>query len=252
MNQLMSRDGTRIAFERTGDGPALILVVGAFNDRTKGAPLARALAHRFRVCTYDRRGHGDSTDAEEYDIAREIEDLAALIAALGGSAALFGYSSGAALALRAAASELPITKLALYELPPAQSPEHAAELRRLVAAGRRGDAVEYFQRQVVGIPEQVVNQLRHAPFRPALEAMAHTLVYDATLVAYGAPSELAHNVRQPTLALAGAASFPAMRAVAEALVAALPHARSLTLEGQTHEIEPAVLGPLIEQFLVAG
>src|SRR3954471_21071637 len=106
MQELTSRDGTRIAFERTGDGPPLILAVGAFNDRTKGAPLARALAHRFSVCTYDRRGHGDSGDPEPYEAAREIEDLAALIATLGGSAALFGYSSGAALALRAPASGL--------------------------------------------------------------------------------------------------------------------------------------------------
>ena len=112
--------------------------------------------------------------------------------------------------------------------------------------------MQYFQRQVVGIPEQVVNQLRHAPFRPALEAMAHTLVYDATLVAYGRPSELARDVKQPTLALAGAASFPAMRVVAEALAGSLAHGRSLTLEGQTHEIEPTVLGPVIARFLTEG
>src|SRR5215831_12636189 len=160
MHETTSRDGTTIAFDRTGEGPPVILVVGAFNTRSTGAPLAAFLAPRFTVLSYDRRGRGASGDAAGYAVEREVEDLEALIEAAGGSASVFGYSSGAVLALAAAARGLPIAKLALYELPPAQAPEHAAELASLVAAGRRGDAVEYFQARVVGIPEPVVAQLR--------------------------------------------------------------------------------------------
>ena len=162
---------------------------------------------------------------------------------------MLGYSSGAVLALRAAARGLAITKLALYDLPPAQSAEHPAALAALVAAGRRGDAVEYFQRRLVGIPEPVVVQLRHAPFRPALEAMAHTLVYDATLMDYGgvSPAWVA-KVRPPTLAIAGGASHPQMPAIAAALATSLPNGDSLTIEGATHDLVPAILGPALELF----
>jgi pimeloyl-ACP methyl ester carboxylesterase len=249
MNSITSRDGTRISFERTGEGPPLVLVVGAFNDRHKGAPLAAALGSHFSVYCYDRRGRGDSGDAADHAVEREVEDLQALIGAAGGSAAVFGYSSGAMLALKAAAAGLPITQLALYELPPAQAPEHARELAALVAAGRRGDAVEYFQLRIVGIPEHVVHELRGAPFRPALEAMAHTLVYDVTILGAGAvSSEQLANIRQPCLAIAGGASPPVMREVSAALARSLPNGRSLILENATHEIEPAVLAPVLEHF----
>jgi pimeloyl-ACP methyl ester carboxylesterase len=250
MNKTSSRDGTAIAFDQTGKGPPVILVVGAFNDRMTGAPLAASLAPRFTVFTYDRRGRGDSGDAAQYAVEREVEDLEAVIRAAGGSASVFGYSSGAVLALKAAARGVVITKVAAYELPPAaQSADHATELAALIAAGRRGDAVEYFQRRMVGIPEHVVAQLRHAPFRPALEAMAHTLVYDATIMAEGRLSpELLANVRQPTLAIAGGASPPFMRETADALARSLPNGRSATIEGATHDIDPAILGPVLERF----
>jgi pimeloyl-ACP methyl ester carboxylesterase len=250
MNKTTSRDGTAIAFDQTGQGPPLIFVVGAFNDRRTGAPLAAYLAPRFSVFSYDRRGRGDSGDAERYAVEREVEDLEAVVRAVGGSASVFGYSSGAVLALKAAAHGVPMTKLALYDAPPARPAGHAAELAALVAAGRRGDAVEYFQRRMVGLPEPVVAQLRHAPFRPALEKLAHTLVYDATIMGDGrVATELAASVRQPTLAIAGGAGAPVMREVADALARALPNGRSVTLEGATHDIAPAVLGPVLERFL---
>src|SRR5216683_2821644 len=165
MPNVISKDGTSIVFDRVGHGPPLILVLGAFNDRSAGVGLAECLASRFTVINYDRRGRGASGDTLPYAVDREIEDLAALIAEAGGAAAVFGYSSGANLALQAAASGLPITKLALYEAPylvdddgqqPRARPNHAAQLSELIAAGRRGDAVEYFQQQMVGIPEEVV------------------------------------------------------------------------------------------------
>ena len=158
MNKVISKDGTTIAFEQSGEGPAVILVVGAFNDRATGAPLARFLERRFTVFNYDRRGRGESGDTPPYAIEREIEDLDALIAQAGGSACVFGYSSGATLALRAAAHGLAISQLALYDPPPtgAKAGDLAPQLTEFIAAGRRGDAVELFQTEAVGIPAAVV------------------------------------------------------------------------------------------------
>jgi len=254
MERTTSKDGTPIAFDRTGNGPAVVLVVGAFNDRKTGAPLAEFLAPRFTVLSYDRRGRGASGDGAAYAVEREIEDLEAVIRAAGPSASassafVLGYSSGAVLALKAAARGLPIAKLALYDTPPRQPDSHAAELAALIAAGRRGDAVEYFQLRVVGIPEAVVAQLRHAPFRPALEAMAHTLVHDATIMGDATLSaKEAAAIVAPTLAVAGGAGPPFMREVAEALARTLPDARALTLDGATHDLVPSVLGPVLDRF----
>jgi len=257
MPQVLSKDGTSIAFDRLGEGPPVILVVGAFSARATGAPLATFLARSFTVFNYDRRGRGASGDTLPYAVDREVEDLAALIAEAGGAAAVFGYSSGAFLALQAAARGLAITRLALFEPPyladtgeHLESPDHAAVLAELIATGRRGDAVEYFQTQIVGIPEEIVVQLRLAPFRPALEAIAHTLVYEATLLGdRSLPTELARALTIPTLVVAGGASMPFMRVTAHALANGLPSGQAQVLEGQTHDIEPAVLGPVLEAFL---
>ncbi|HEU4581759.1 MAG TPA: alpha/beta fold hydrolase [Polyangiaceae bacterium] len=255
MNQCISRDGTPIAFDQQGQGPALILVLGAFNDRRAGAALAQRLSSRFQVFNYDRRGRGQSGDAaqrtaDRHDSERELDDLEALIGAAGGSAAVCGYSSGASLALLAAARGARISRLVLYELPPGQSPAHAAELASLIAEDRRGDAVEYFQRRLVGIPEPVVARLRHAPFRPELEAMAHTLVYDASLVASDRITPaLLSTIQTPSLALAGSESPPGMREAAEAAASALPNGRALILPGATHDLDPELLAPALESFL---
>jgi pimeloyl-ACP methyl ester carboxylesterase len=254
MSQCTSRDGTPIAFDQLGQGPPLILVLGAFNDRRTGAPLAQRLSSRFRVLNYDRRGRGQSGDvaqdaAQPFDVEREIDDLDALIAAAGGSAAVCGYSSGAALALLAAARGARITRLALYELPPVQSPAHAAQLASLIAAQRRGDAVEYFQQRVVGIPEPVVVRLRDARFRPALEALAHTLVYDASLVASDRVTpQLLAQLQTPTLAIAGSESPPAMREAATSAAQTLPNGRALIIPGATHDLDPELLAPELERF----
>jgi pimeloyl-ACP methyl ester carboxylesterase len=252
MDHLLSKDGTRIAFDRAGAGPPVIIVVGAFNHRATGAPLAAALAARFTTYSYDRRGRGDSGDTAPYDVDREVEDLGALIAHAGGAAFVFGYSSGAVLALKAAARGLPITKLALYEAPldsPTASAEHAGRLARMIAEGRRGDAVEYFQGKVVGIPEEVVTRLRQAPFRPALERMAHTLVYESLIMGDGSlPAAVAASIATPTLVMAGGASMPFMRETARALAGALPGGQARILEDQTHDLVPAVLSPMLERF----
>jgi pimeloyl-ACP methyl ester carboxylesterase len=256
MNKIISRDGTEIAFERTGEGSPIILVVGAFNDRATGAPLAKLLEPYFTVFNYDRRGRGSSGDTAPYTVEREIEDLEALIVEAGGSASVFGYSSGGVLSLKAAAHGLAISKLALYEPPfkiddntPRPPADLAMQLAELVSSGRRGDAVELFQTKAVGIPTEVVAHLRNEPFWPSLEKIAHTLVYDATIVGnLSLPTEWAASIKQPTLVIAGGDSTKEFRLAEQALAAALPNAEYLSLDGQTHHIVPPVLAPVLKEF----
>lgn len=255
MRTVTSKDGTAIVFDTIGQGPAVILVVGAFNDRTTGMPLAQVLAPHFTVFTYDRRGRGDSGDTLPYAIEREIEDLKALIEAAGGSALVFGYSSGAVLTLRAAARGLAIPKLALYDPPPTGpgAGDLAARLAELIAAGRRGDAVELFQTEGVGMPHEVVVQMRHAPFRPVLEQMAHTLVYEMTILTdVSMPPEAAASVQSPTLVLVGGNNPAVMRHAAQAFAEAIPQGQYRMLEGQGHDIDPAVVAPVLETFFNPG
>jgi pimeloyl-ACP methyl ester carboxylesterase len=249
LRTVTSKDGTPIAYDQSGVGPAVILVVGAFNDHATGAPLAQALEAHFTVFNYDRRGRGESGDTEPYAVEREIEDLEALIAQAGGSASVFGYSSGAILALRAAAGSLTIPKLALYEPPPtgARAGELAPQLAQFIAADRRGDAVELFQTDAVGIPAEFVAQLRSAPFRPALEKIAHTLVYESTIL-QALPTGLLASVRVPALVIDGEKSPEVMRHAAKELADALPEGRYRTLAGQGHDITPALVAPLLLDF----
>jgi pimeloyl-ACP methyl ester carboxylesterase len=258
MHATISADGTRIAYDRYGEGPPIVLVAGAFNTRTTTEPLAVALQDRFTVLNVDRRGRGDSGDTAPYAVQREIEDLHAVIAEAGGSAAVFGYSSGATLALRAAAHGLPITRLALYDAPfvvddsrPKLPPDFAQELDGLIASGRRGDAVELYQRVAIGIPEDVVVQMRRAPFRPALEDIAHTLVYEATLVGdLSLPADLIGTITAPTLVIDGEHSPPIMQPAAAALARTLPDGRHRTLAGQGHDLAPDALAPVLDEFLL--
>ena len=259
MNTVTSAAGTAIAYDRFGSGPPVIMVVAAFNTRSGTEPLARALQEHFTVLNYDRRGRGDSGDTAPYSVDREIEDLGALVAAAGGSAAVFGYSSGATLALKAAASGLAITHLALYEPPfrtddsyPAPPADLAGQLAGLAAAGRRGDAVELYQTKAVGIPAEVVAQLRHAPFWPSLEAIAHTLAYDATIIGdLSLPTEMLASVTIPALLISGEQSPPFLRAAARAVAETLPNGRLHSLPGQTHDISPDATAPVMTEFLTA-
>jgi pimeloyl-ACP methyl ester carboxylesterase len=256
MRTVLSADGTKIAFDQTGQGPPVILVVGAFNDRSTGAPLAEALKSQLTVLNYDRRGRGASGDTQPYAVEREVEDLDALIREVGGAAHVFGYSSGANLTLEGAASGLNITKLALYEAAfivsdgvPRPPKDMVGQLSKLVASGRRGEAVELFQTELVGIPEPVVAQLRHAPFRPALEAMAHTLVYEASVVGdLTLPAAQLSSIKAPTLVVYGGESPAVMTNAAKALAAALPNGLARALEGQAHDIVPMALAPVLLDF----
>jgi alpha-beta hydrolase superfamily lysophospholipase len=259
MEQVTSRDGTPIAFDRMGDGPPVVLVCGGSVDRMSNAGVAALLAPHFTVYNYDRRGRGDSGDTPPYAIEREVEDLGAVINAAGGSAGVYGTSSGAALVLEAAARGLPITKLALWEPPfvpegsRARPPADTAKtFTELVAAGRRGDAVEYFMTEVVGLPAEFAAQARQSPWWPAQEALAHTLAYDATIMGdYSLPAARAAAVTAPTLVLDGGASFDWMGETAQALADALPKGRRRTLEGQQHNVAPEAIAPALVEFFKA-
>lgn len=259
MYTVTSSDDTTIAFDRAGSGPMILFVTGVFNDRSTCAELAELLAHRFTVVTYDRRGHGDSTDTAPYSIDREIDDIDRVIAAVGGPAYLFGYSSGGLLALMAAARGSAITKVAVYEAPyllsddaqPADLPEQIAEL---IAQGRRGDAVELYQRRGIGLDAETVAQIRQAPFWPALEAVAPTVVYDATITRRDAlPAAALASITTPTLVLTGAQTWDKLRRGAHAIIEAMPTARLCTLSaGRDHELPPEALAPELGSFFGAG
>ena len=244
-----SKDGTGIAYEKSGIGPPVVLVLGAFNDRPAGSALRQSLSAHFTVFNYDRRGRGDSGDTAPYAIEREIEDIGALIDAAGGSAYVFGYSSGAILALRAAASNRAISRLALYDPPPTggKAGNLAPDLSKLITANRRGDAVELFQIEAVGIPADIVAKMRHAPFRPALEAIAHTLVYDSTILS-ALPDGLLASINIPTLVMDAENMPPIMHQSAQTLATALPKGQHHLLKGQTHDIDPAVVTPELTAF----
>ena len=258
MDTVTSKDGTTIALDRLGDGPPVILVSGGSVDRSSNAGLAEVLAKDFTVYNYDRRGRGPSGDTQPYAVQREVEDIAAVIGAAGGAASLYGSSSGAALAFEAAASGLPITKLALWEPPyipegvPRPPTDTAETYRRLVAEDRRGDAVEFFMSKVVGMPDEFVAQAKNAPFWGPTEALAHTLAYDATVMGdYTMPTELVASVSTPTLVLAGGSSFPWMDQTARAMADLLPNGQHGLLEGQTHDVDPSVIAPALEAFFAA-
>ncbi len=260
MEEAVSADGTLLAFDRVGTGPPLIMAAGAFNDRSTTEPLGRALADRAVILNYDRRGRGDSGDTPPYAVEREIEDLDALLNAAGGSAAVFGYSSGANLTLKAAAAGSAIDRLVLYEPPfnpddgyPTLPPNLPRRLTELVEAGRRGDAVELYQTAAVGMPERVIAQMRAAPFRPGMEAIAHTLAYDAAIVGdRRLPAELLARVDIPTLVVCGEEGAPFMRAAAGAVAEALPYATLVSLPGQGHAIDPDATAAAIGDFVVGG
>ncbi|HEX7736179.1 MAG TPA: alpha/beta hydrolase [Ktedonobacteraceae bacterium] len=263
METVISRDGTTIAFDRVGQGPALVMVTGAMASRALAGSAASALEQHFTVFAYDRRGRGDSGDTAPYAVEREVEDIEAVINSAGGSAFVFGHSSGAVLALEAARL-LPtkVAKLAVYEPPflidhsRALLPvDYVAHLNELVASGRRGDAVEYFMTQAVDIPPEGVTQARNSPMWPSLEAIAHTIAYDGTIMGdtmYGSSEPLQKwaSVSMPTLVMDGGNSPAYMHHAAEKLASILPNARHHRCSGQDHGVADEVLAPALAEFFL--
>lgn len=259
MGRITSSDGTAIAYERLGAGPPLVLVDGALCSRAFGPmpKLAPLLGGQFTVFTYDRRGRGESGDTTPYAKEREIEDLAALIGAAGGRAALLGLSSGAALAMEAAAAGLPVTGVVAYE-PPYLEPdgatrgrEHPHRLDELLAAGDRGGAVKYFMRTMVGVPAPFVIMMQLMPWLwRKLKAVGHTLPYDCAVMGdFTVPAQRLAEIKVPTLVVHGSKTDSRLKRAAAAVAGAIPGARARTLDGQTHNVGPAVLAPVAMEFL---
>jgi pimeloyl-ACP methyl ester carboxylesterase len=257
VDTVRSADGTTIAYETAGEGPPIILVGGAFNDRSTTRPLAAALVSDFTVYGYDRRGRGDSGDTVPYAVPREIEDLAALIERAGGSAYVYGLSSGAILAAYAAAERLPVTGLALFE-PPFQAGPHggpkpglAVRLTELVSEGQRGDAVGLFLTEAVGVPAEAVSGMRGMPEWAWMEGLAHTLAYDTTVTGGGElPTARLATIAVPTVVADSTGSPGWLRDAAAATAAAIPHATHLSLAGGFHEVPPETLAPALRDALL--
>jgi len=261
MNTVRSADGTTIAFTQEGQGPSLILVDGAMCSRSFGPmpKLAAQLTPHFTVFTYDRRGRGASGDTSPYAPDREVEDLQALVALAGDAVLVHGTSSGSALALEAAKRIPAIVKLAVYEPPfivdDTRSPipdGYLNELNRLVADGRRGDAVKMFMR-FVGTPAFVTTVMPFTPVWSKLKAVAPTLPYDIAVVQEhqrGIPFTPAQwaDVKAPTLVAAGGKSPAWMTNANRALAGALPDATYQTLPGQNHMVKPRAIAPVLTEF----
>jgi pimeloyl-ACP methyl ester carboxylesterase len=252
METVTSADGTTIAYDRLGSGHPLILVGGALCDRQSLRPLADVLAGDFEVVTYDRRGRGDSGDGTSYAVQREVDDIAALVTAVGGTAAIYGHSSGAALAAIAASTGLPFTHVLLHEPPygpddvdPSDDGEQVLELIR---DGQNREAVELFL-MMTGLPRQ-----QALDYAPGLADRAPTLPYDFAVMGHGlagtgTPVELLRAVKPETLVLAGTASAPFMVDAAHRIATILPAAELVELAGQNHVVPPELLAPVLTGFV---
>lgn len=263
MKKALSKDGTPIAFDQSGQGPAIILVAGATATRVAEASLAASLAPYFTVFAYDRRGRGESGDTAPYAVEREVEDIAALISEAGGSAFVFGHSSGAVLALEAARLlGDSIAKLAVYEPPfivdnsrPPVPQNYVSHLNELLAAGRRSEAVEYFMAEAMLVPGEMLGQMRASPMWPQIEAVAHTIPYDGTVMGdtvRGDPATIRKwvDVTVPTLVMVGGASPEFFHSGTRALIDILPRSQYRCLPEQNHGPADEVLVPVLREFFL--
>jgi pimeloyl-ACP methyl ester carboxylesterase len=255
-----SMDGTRIAFDRLGSGSPLVVVGGMFNSRQTTRELAERLAQRFTVINYDRRGRSESGDTAPYAVEREVEDLDALVTEVGGAASVYGHSSGAGLALNAAAGRVPITRLVLHEPPYSTDDEEsqrdavtlAETVRAAIEEDRRADAITTFLR-ASGMPQEMAEGMAHDPH---MLAVAPTMPYDLQVMgdAHGGtiPEDLVRAVDIPTLVIAGGASPDFFRDVATRIAELLPNGTLTVLEGQDHGAPAEVVAPVVTRFLTAA
>lgn len=264
MQTVTSKDGTKISFDTVGSGPAVIVVNGALAYRAFDpfvAQLAELLGKYFTVYNYDRRGRGESDDTLPFAKEREIEDLQALIEDAGGTAMVFGISSGAVLCLDAATVTPGMTKLVVYEPPfivdDSRAPvpaDYAEHLMALAAERKRDEAVEYFLTQAAGVPAEYIGGIKQDQANwSGMTGVAHTIAYDAAFVSdvmqgKPLPTERWATVSMPVLVADGGASDAWMHHAADALANVLPHASRQTLEGQTHMVDPNALAPVISEF----
>jgi pimeloyl-ACP methyl ester carboxylesterase len=252
-----SDDGTRIAFEKAGKGPALVIVGGALSRREGGKPLVAKLMDHFTVYTYDRRGRGQSTDTKPYAVEREIEDLGALIELAGGKAFVYGVSSGAALALQSAPKLGPakMPKLALYEPPYGQDQrefdQQKDRVAQLVQTGKPGDAAAFFF-SAIGTPPQVLEDMKRSPDWEGMKQIDFTLAYDYAVLGNGQVPDSAKLVTVPTLVMVGEKTMPFMHPTADRLAELIPNAQRKTIQGQTHQAAPELVAPMLIEFFGGG
>ena len=260
MTSVTSRDGTRIAFEKTGSGPALIIVNGALSHRKLygDTALLRMLGEHFTTFTYDRRGRGESADVQPYAVAREIEDIEALITNAGGQAYVYGVSSGAALALRAAATLGPakVPKLALYEPPYGQESgqfeKQKQQVNEIIKSGQPGEAAAFFL-SAIGTPPDALEGMKASPEWVEIKKIDFTLAYDFEVLGNGTiPADITRAITIPTLVMDGEKSMDFMHATADQLAKHIPSAERKTLAGQTHEAAAGVVGPALIAFFNSG
>ena len=258
METTKSADGTIIAYDRVGGGPPLIITVGAFCDRKTFVPPA-GLTEKFTVFTYDRRGRGDSGDTQPYSPDREIDDLAAVVEVAGPGTFVFGHSSGAALALQAAARGVPIAAIVAYEAPyvipgTRDLPDDpASRIRAMVSSGRRSDAVRFWMTDVVQAPEHVVTMMEGSPMWAGLEALTDTLPYDLAVTGdQGVPADTLAKITVPVLVLGGGNSPDWFKRTVEATAAAIPGARLRLVEGQDHGVPAEVISPVLAEFFLGS
>lgn len=256
MPHVTSKDATRLAYGKQGAGPPLVVVMGAlgYRDFSFSKQMEAELAKRFTVYGYDRRGRGESSDTLPYAVAREVEDLAAVVAAAGGRPYVVGLSSGAALALEAAASGVPMAGLAAYEPPymvgdPKDRPDadFREKLEAFVARGERSEAVAYFMR-TVGVPGFAVAIMKLFPFWKGMKSVAHTLPYDAAVMdGFVLPESRLASIRVPTLALAGGKTTPTLKAAVAAVARTVPGAKHIEIPKQNHGVKPHALAPVLAE-----
>lgn len=250
-----SADGTTIAYQACGTGPAVVIVGGATNLKEQWAELAQALGEAgFTGVTYDRRGRGESGDTTPYAVQREVEDLGAVVAAVGGSAGVHTISSGGALAYHAVAAGLPITSMSAFETPyrvagaPAPPADYTEHLQALYDADRPADMLEYFMTAGVGQPQEVVDQMKQAPFWEAMVPLGRTVLYDGLCLGDSRlPADLLARVTIPVLSLGSAGSPDWLRDAAKAAAAALPNGAYVEVEGEFHQAPTGTVAPLLAE-----
>ena len=262
MQTVTSRDGTLLAYDVHGDGAPLIMVEGAFCGRHFGptAALAAELGRDFRVYHYDRRARGDSSPSTDYSVARELEDLEAMLRVAGPGAGLVGFSSGACLALEAAAAGLPVGRLAIYEPPYMVGPKarkvppsFREDIQALIADGRNGKAVEYFMVRLIGMPPMFLPMMWLSKVWKSLCAQAPSLPFDMEAVnGFAPPAARLAAIAVPTLVMHGAKTMPVLKDAATLCARTIPGARHVELPGQSHEVKKEAIAPHLRDFFAAS
>ena len=259
METVTSADGTPIAYERTGSGPPLVLVHGTTADHTRWEPIRSALEEHVTAYAIDRRGRGESGDAIEYALAREAEDVAAVVESIDEPAILLGRSYGAIRYLEAALRTDDLRKLVLYE-PPLPVSDHDPDsenvldqMTALVDDGENEEALLRFFREVAHVPEPELEALRSAPNWPARVEAARTAIREERArKAYEFDAARFEGLTTPTLLLSGSESAPYYRDATEALDEALPNSRIVVLDGQAHaamNTAPELLVDAVLEFI---